>query len=376
MTAVAESQFDTKPAVPSGSAPTLQGNSPMEIGDTVTLRPRNNIRRDVPRYIVQAGDLLPPATKRSFAGIQGVHLGGEWHDLVSMPCLWKFQGFITRGRITPLIKKPVMAFAAEEIVRKREQEVAEIIEKTGQKVELPAVYRTVFPWDTLRSLMAEHSSIQGVTEVTALEAIDWDTGVVQEIQTFFFPNWEDLVAGRDEMPFLLKDFRAHIRSRQELTGDDTIKAVADAYLESCDKFEVYANQVVQSSKEAVRRGMNDLGWAATHQPFHIHLAAQIGVTLESSPTVIVNNQGQSPAVEGGMSAAEIEIKKREIAAQEEANRLKRIELGLEPASDPNAAFAQPEATDVQFAEAEASTEETTPVESAETQTNKNHKKNR
>src|SRR5262249_18572279 len=135
-------------------------------------------------------------------------------------------------------------------------------------------------------------------------------------------------------------------------------------------------QVVLSAREIVKRGANEKGWAATYQEYHVHLAAQIGETLENAPTVIVQNA--TPATTAsGPSDRELTLREREIAAQEEANRLKRLELGLgvsEPEAvsggqkilsgtgeivgvfDPNAAFEQPEESEVTFADAAFETE--------------------
>jgi hypothetical protein len=359
-------QFDPNPAAPATG--NIVQPSSMEVNDIARLKPRNEIRRDVPRYIVQAGDLLPPSTKRNWKLMQGFQLGGQWFDQTDIPCLWKFQGFITRGRITPLIKRPVMCFQAEEKAKKKAEEIAEVAAATGQPQAVPEVYRMSFPWDSLQSLLSEFNAVKGVTEVTVLEAVEWETGIVQEIQKFFFPNWEEIIAARAEMPFTVSDFRTHIKSRIAGTNEDTLISVGEAYLESAEKFEMFARQVVQHAREAVGRGMNEQGWAAVFSPFQQHLADQIGVTLENKPTVIVQQQGQAqPAVAvatNGLSPKELELKEREINAIEEANRLKAAELGLTPpfakatnevpddAPTLEAAFAPQNATDVQFADME------------------------
>lgn len=324
--------------------PMARGNSniippqSMEIGSTINLKPTHAINRDTPRYVLTVGDHLPPVTKRNFRGILGSQLGGQVFDLIEVPCLWKFSGFVTRGRLTPLIKKPVMAFQAEEIVKKKAKEIAEVTLATGVVQAMPEVYRMSFPWDSLQTLLTDHLSKKGIVEVTALEGIDWDLRVVQEIQSFFFPNWDELEAGTAELPFMVKDFVAHIESRKRSTDEDTLISVADAYLESADKFQAYAIEVVQTAKESVKRGMNDRGWSAVVGPYAAHLAAQIGVNIETNQTVVVQQNGSASVA---TSPEENDYRRREIEAMEESNRLRALEFGAKTAPQPTPEISNP-----------------------------------
>src|SRR5688572_7244183 len=124
-----QEQFDTSvPTVP--MAPPAQRPSsangyvdPMEVGESVTTRPMLGVNRDAIRYVVMAGDLMPPATKRNFKDLPGAHLGGQHFSLSEIPALWKFQGFITRGRITPLMKNAVKAGSSEKISQERAKDI-------------------------------------------------------------------------------------------------------------------------------------------------------------------------------------------------------------------------------------------------------------
>lgn len=317
----------------------------MEIGEGVTLRPVNAINRDTPRYVLYAGDRMPPATKRNFADKPGVNLGGELYSLIDVPTLWKFQGFLSRGRLTPLLKHAVIAFDAEEIVKKKAKEVAEIRTSTDQVISMPEVRRTVFPWDGLQTLMQEVNQRRGATHVAALDGIEWNAGIVQEIQRHFFPNWAELESGSGELPFTVNAFRRHIESRIAASSESTIQNVGAAYMEAIEKFEIFANRTVDSAVDGVRRGMNEKGWSQTYTDYHRHLAAQIEKDLDNSPKVIVQGGASAPAPAQGMSEAEIALKTREIEAMEESNRLKAVELGkgLRPGLDPKEGKAKPQA---------------------------------
>src|SRR6185369_9493103 len=74
-------------------SPAMDGQDSMETGSPVKLEPRQKIRRDVPRYVVLAGCLMPEATKRNFRSFQGWQVGGQWYSLSEIPCLWRHKGF-------------------------------------------------------------------------------------------------------------------------------------------------------------------------------------------------------------------------------------------------------------------------------------------
>lgn len=292
-------------------------------GPGVNLRSRKEIRRDVERYIVLAGDLMDTATNRNWKGLQGYQLGGKWFDLTEVPCLWKFQGFVTRGRITPLIKTAVMAYQAEEIVKKKAEEVAEVRNETGEMTEMPNVYRNAWPYDSLQSIAGSVYGGQGFVEIPVLEGISWEEQVAQKYQKFFFQDWDAILANTAQLPFKLDDFAAHIERRMKSSSDDIIMAIGDAYLESVDKTKIYMGEVVNLAKNANSRGMNDKGYLAPISGLAKHYAAQLGISIEKDAQQTVVVQGS------GTQTGNDELELRKIAAQEEANRLKAIELGLD-----------------------------------------------
>lgn len=304
----------------------------MENSSIATMKPKQLIRRDVPRYVVLAGDLMPDGTKRNFRTFQGYQVGGQFFDLIDVPCLWKFSGFLTRGRITPLIKRPVMKFQneiADEIAKhKQADDYAEVIGPNGEIQQQVTPYRTEFPWDSLQTLLAQHNTMMGITEVEALEGIDWDLRVVQTIQDFYFPQWEQILLGKSKMPFKLKDFVAHIEARKSLAAQadaqmDIVESVGDAYLESAEKFGIYAKDAVDKAKELFARGTNDKGFLAPISAYAQHLAAQLGINLERETQIIVPAQQMQPVT----SDEDRDLERRKVAAMEEANRIAALQLG-------------------------------------------------
>lgn len=275
--AEATQQIDNKPI-----------SIPMEHeGDVVRLRPQNRIQRDIPRYVVLAGDLLPDLTKRNWREFQGVQLGGAWYDLTQVPALWRFNGFITRGRLTPLIKRPIQALADESIARKKKEEIAEVIGTGGQVTEeMQRAFRYAYPWDSLQTLLSPHIQRKGLVHVGVLDGVAWETGEVQEVQKFFFPSWEALTRGEASLSILIEDFIKHIESRRSQTDDLSLHSVADAYLESAEVFTQYAKAIADQSKRAYVRGVNELGYMSPITPLARHLAKQVGVTIDETPAEI------------------------------------------------------------------------------------------
>jgi len=315
-----------------------------EVSQVTTLRPQTAIVRDTPRYVVMAGDLMTDSVKDNFKAIQGTHLGGQWFSTTEIPCLWKFSGFVHRGRITPLIKKPVQAWQDESISKRKSTDIAEIRQPDGSMLSagVESVYRPEYPYDSLQSILSERSPHfdNGFTEVTALEGIEWDIGTVQDIQQYFFKNWEALESGAERLPFLLREFEALIRGKRNETREPALVEVAEAFLESAGKFRAYAARIVTVSKNLADRSVNDRGYASEVSSYARFLAAQIEMDVEA-PSIaktisMMNTNQQQPAQvqPTGMSEKELELKERELNLREQELRFKMHELGMDKVTEP------------------------------------------
>jgi hypothetical protein len=314
--------------------------SSMEVTTTTQSRPKSGIVRDAPRYVVLAGDYMPPDTKRNFKDIPGSHIGGMHFQVNKFPGLWKFQGFVTRARITPLLKKEVKAGASERkaVEAAKQDTEAFINETTGEIKTLPDVFRTVFPWDTFLSLQAEHVKRKGIVGIPELEGIDWDTGIARDIQFAIFPNWKEIEAGQAELPFAVSEFQNLINRRYNEISDDTVKACCKALIESADIFTSNVKTIIGGARESVRKGMYESGFAHIYHPYHYHLAAQIGEDLEATAKIVgsVPQASASPAAPA-MSQEMIDLETRRVAALERQNEL--LERQLEQSSQPATAAA-------------------------------------
>ena len=335
-----------------GIAPTAAPVQAGEVTEVTSLRPQNLINRDATRYVVMAGDLMTEAVKQNFKSIEGGQLGGAWFPVTEIPCLWRFHGLVSRGRITPVTNKPVQAWQDETIAKKKSTDIAEIrmseglkpanapmFDNVGNRLNYtPNVYRTEFAYDSLRSILdADRSPYanQGFVEVAALEGVDWAAQTVQDIQRFLFKNWDALVAGTEKMPFLLREFVAHIQTRRRATNETAIINVADAFLESADKFRGYAERTVETAKRLAARSVNDKGFATEISLYARFLAAQCEIEVEA-PSVArtISMMGTQPVApvtgKETMSAEEMSLKERELALREEELLIEKIKLGLAP----------------------------------------------
>lgn len=306
---------------------TFQSSLDVDI-QSVSQQPQTTENREAVRYVVMAGDLMMPETKRNMRSLPGVHIGGHLFSVTDFPGLWKSHGMIHRGRIVPILKKAVMKAHneltdAEEAMMTRQESAAGA--SNGQAVQLTAPSVIRYPLDTLMSLRQTIYAKRGIEEVEELTGVEWETGLAQEIQLKIFPNWPDIEANKASLPFTVREFTDYINEQKAKATDAVIKAICDTFLTSAEKFKLFATEQVENVKAKVARGVNAKGYSDLIYPYHRHLAAQIEVSLEKDTIVQVQTNGSQPA---GASEAEIELKRRQIEAMEKANELKERELAL------------------------------------------------
>lgn len=299
--------------------------SGMEVTQNVSTRPKAGVDRSAVRYVIQAGDLMPPSTKKNFKAIPGSHLGGQHFSVIQIPGLWRFQGFVSRGRITPLEKKQVIAHMSEKnAVEARKSTDESVISEDGVVKVLPEVRRTAFPYDSLISLQSPHIQAKGLMHASSLDAIDWDTNIVNDIQFAIFPDWNLIEAGKKQLPATVKEFTAYIQNVAAKTSEQAVIDVCSAFLESAQIFENYARGIITKARESVRKGMYESGFAHTYHEFHYHIATQIGEDLESTAkiTMPVSSAPQAPA----MSDEALDLERRKVAALERQNEIEAQKL--------------------------------------------------
>lgn len=300
------------------TAPVAPKKVSIEIDEQPEVKPRNTINRDAPRYVILFGDYMLPTKKRDMQIFDGIHLGGTWFDVGQVPALWRTQGFIFRGKITPLLKKSFKMGADEREVAENKGDQAVIVDANGE-TNIPGHFRTVFPYDSLQSVQAL-GRISGIVEIEELHKVDYNSGIIQEIQDFIIPGWNDILAGAKPFPFVLNDAIALIESRKRATSETLIRAICDRYLESADVFRVWANSEIDRNKMGYDKGVNEQGHRQPITELAQMLAEQIGRRIDTTQPIVV--QAGAPQT----APADRDLEERRIAAMEEANRLKRLEL--------------------------------------------------
>lgn len=76
-------------------------------------------------------------------------------------------------------------------------------------------------------------------------ALDADCGInsgadIKEAQFHYFPNWLEILAGKEFLPERLRELEDHLRNRREQTNSPQLRAIGDAFLYSCVEFKDWA----------------------------------------------------------------------------------------------------------------------------------------
>lgn len=76
-------------------------------------------------------------------------------------------------------------------------------------------------------------------------ALDADCGInsgadIKEAQFHYFPNWLEILAGKEFLPERLRELEDHLRNRREQTNSPQLRAIGDAFLYSCVEFKDFA----------------------------------------------------------------------------------------------------------------------------------------
>ena len=76
-------------------------------------------------------------------------------------------------------------------------------------------------------------------------ALDADCGInsgadIKEAQFHYFPNWLEVLAGKEFLPERLRELEDHLRNRREQTNSPQLRAIGDAFLYSCIEFKDFA----------------------------------------------------------------------------------------------------------------------------------------
>lgn len=265
------------------------------------------------RVIFFAGDAVPPHEKYEMPEVKG--FGGMYlPHLRTMPqgANQASRGMLYRCKLTPLTTKmkpewksmlspdaretwdsefvqtgTVAGESVERTVKGFMGSDANAIKETGEfksKRSDHLVYKKRYAGHDVR--MATRRSLPngvgGVVEIEALQgASDAD---IREAQLFFFPEWNQIVQGLEDLPELTVDLERHIRERTAQInnqGWDSEKrmqymTISRDMLRSCTEFRRTGAQIVQTDEKAFKAAAKDDSQGFS--PISTHLLAQLNIT--------------------------------------------------------------------------------------------------
>ena len=75
---------------------------------------------------------------------------------------------------------------------------------------------------------------------------------IREAQLFYFPNWLSIVAGSAQLPETLIELQDHIDNRREQAYSNELRAVGDAYLQSCSDFYDFGRNYTEYQSQIIK----------------------------------------------------------------------------------------------------------------------------
>lgn len=280
--------------------------------EVVSIKPKYDVRKDAPRYVICLGDFMEPRDKQALRDLGtrsgGLRIGPS--ETEGCPTMWRTNYLIRRGCFTPLELTGVLTRLDE-------------VDKDAKKNQLvingkdapPLPSKNVFPSDDIGTLTDDAFRAMGVVELSKLIDVQWGEGIAQKLNTHFFPDIKYWLDGTADFPTLLKDYENFVRSAR--IESETHETTQRELLESARVFRVYATRQIEQNRSRISSTRDkDMGGFSYQWEERTRLfAAQLGITLEQADTI-------RPKEEDAPDRS------REIKAMEEANELKRQELEM------------------------------------------------
>jgi hypothetical protein len=293
-------------------------NPPVRYNENTLTFPKDEtkVSLEIPRYVFEIGDFIEPGDKRQLRGIGGwtggIRIGPSSTE--GAPTMYASNYIINRACFTPLQVANIRA--------KMDESPADVksIRKVGEDEQgNPINLHEILPGSDMLLLGDDSHRQQGIVEITALRGVLFGAGEAQALNRIFFPDLDAWLGGETEFPVLLNDYINLIRAVRPNSDREAI--TQEEMLESGRRFETYARNQIEENRQAIARTrQTDMGgfgvrWSERTRLF----ARQLGIALEDDNAFIPQKEDKSQ---------EIEMRAREIAAQEKANELKLIELEL------------------------------------------------
>lgn len=289
-------------------------NQPISYDEVALQTPKDEggIREEANRFVFSIGDYIEAGDKRQIEGgwAGGLRIGSS--QVQGAPTMWRTKYIINRAVITPLETRAVVPFAGAD------PEIDKKVIKVGDDSYL----RTVVPGRDILYLTDEEFQRMGVVEITQMA--DKDFLDARALNRHFFPEIENWLSGKAEMPVSLSDYKTII---QTASIENDVHAITQAeMMESVRNFESYATEQIEKNFQIIEwvrssnMGGYTVGWSQRTRLF----ALQLGVTLKDDRAY------------GGTTKVDLkpndtvpaDLKIREIEAMERANELRMRELEI------------------------------------------------
>lgn len=115
----------------------------------------------------------------------------------------------------------------------------------------------VYPIDEVDVLTGQ---VDGMIQISCR-----DSQQAYEAQFFLFPNWDDIVNGEAQLPFLVSDIRKHFELRRRVAVDlknEFYKSIADTAILACDNYLTWASGVCKKANaEYARMSAKGHAWS-------------------------------------------------------------------------------------------------------------------
>lgn len=231
-----------------GTAPALAN---VDLGDEVpqTINP-HDVQIEAVRWLVFAGSMIPPSQIKQRPDLRG---GGEYFGQ-GYKTLVRSRGLLRRCMMTPL--EPAYDFMSNDMIGDdvRLHVVTTVNHGGGPQGQLNGVQ--VYPGDEIKGILDGQRDVnaKGILELEQLRGVSYQEFKSSKLQDFIFPDWQKIVIGYEgaEIPFKMSELRSHLESRKAATQDESIRALIDVYLHSCDEFYDWGRGYLKTASQLVK----------------------------------------------------------------------------------------------------------------------------
>lgn len=161
-------------------------------------------------------------------------------------------------------------------------------------------------------------------------ALDADCGInsgadIKEAQFHYFPNWLEILAGKEFLPERLRELEDHLRNRREQTNSPQLRAIGDAFLYSCVEFKDWAKAFRIDAQTAMIKETEGKG-GARYSEVTERLFRELEFTREDQLHENMARDANAQQSSSAQIATAIDLLAKVVAGQQKA------EADLPPAS--------------------------------------------